>query len=296
MSKYFALVVFILPRPIISVNLEKLLHDKISDAKCFAQCHEAANEEDRSQCFVICKIIQENPQTNLCGMSEVCLGGCKIACDDRNKFAMETKFLHVALEKCKLSWEVEGDNENVAFLVAGKDQGNMWNLIFNKLSTNEVYLTPQMGAKYVKIQVFVINGKKVTDKISLDFSQNRCFEEVPKSREISILTKEEEAISLIAIIVLSTVGTCSLLFIAAIIYFKTRSTVIWKPRPAYEVEVELTYAIIDATTNVEARASFLTQENFIRPNIYETFEMSSSSNDYEEIQVEELEYIDPFVC
>jgi hypothetical protein len=99
MSKYFALVVFILPRPIISVNLEKLLHDKISDAKCFAQCREAANEEDRSQCLVICKILQENPQTNLCGMSEVCLGGCKIACDDRNKFAMGPKFLNVVVEE-----------------------------------------------------------------------------------------------------------------------------------------------------------------------------------------------------
>ena len=128
-------------------------------------------------------------------MSEVCLGGCKIACDDRNKFAMETKFLNVVLDECKVSWEVEGDGKNIAFLIAGKDQGNMWNLIFNKISVNEVYLTPQMGAKFVKIQVFVINGKKFDDKISLDLSQNICFEEVPKPREISILTKEEEAIS-----------------------------------------------------------------------------------------------------
>ena len=301
MSKYFAIFVFvsILPQSILSVNLEKLLHDKISDAKCFAQCQEAANEDDRSQCFVICKILQENPQTNLCGMSEVCLGGCKIACDDRNKFAMETKFLNVVLEECQLSWEVEGDSKNVAFLVAGKDQGNMWNLIFNKLSINEVYLTPQMGAKFVKIQVFVINGKKFDDKISLDLSQNICFEEVPNPREISILTKEEEAISLTAIIFLSTVGTCSLLFIAAIIYFRTRSTAFREPKPAYKVEVELSYAITDVTfpaSDVESHASFLTQENFIRPNICETFDRSSSSNDYEEIQVEELEYIDPFVC
>ena len=128
-------------------------------------------------------------------MTEVCLGGCKIACGDQNrpnKFAQETKFLNVVLDECKLSWEVEGDNKNVAFLLAGEDQGNMWNLVYNKLTANEVQLTPQMAVKFVNIQVFAISEMKVTDKISMNLSKNRCFEKVPEPREMLIQTKEEE--------------------------------------------------------------------------------------------------------
>ena len=47
------------PQTFLSLNLKNLIADKISDAKCFAQCQEAATEEDRGQCFIIFKIIPE---------------------------------------------------------------------------------------------------------------------------------------------------------------------------------------------------------------------------------------------
>ena len=300
MSKYFFVlpIVLLLPQIVLSVNLEKLLNDKISDAKCFAQCQAAANEEDREQCFVICKIIQETPETDLCELSEICLGGCRIACGEQNRPNMETRFLNVVLDKCKLSWEVEGDRKKVAFLVAGEDQGNMWNLVFNKLTSNKVHLTPQMAAKFVKIQIFAINEMEVSDKISISLVKNNCFEKVPEPREISIEGKEEEAISVATIILLATIGTCSVLFIAAVIYFRTRSVTVWEP--AAQVTEELSYAIADltfSTPNSDIRDNFLTQEHFLAPQGGLALNMSdSSSSDYEEVCVGELEYIEPFIC
>ena len=285
------------PQTILSLNLEKLLADKISDAKCFAKCQEAATEEDRGQCFIICKIIQENPETDVCSLAEVCLGGCKVACGERDEDEMKTKFMSVALDGCKLSWAVEGDRTDVAFLVAGEDQGNMWNLVHNKLTSSEVYLTAQMAAKFVNIQIFVINGLQVTDTISLDISQNMCFENVPQPKEISIQTEEEEAISLTAIIVLSTVGSCLLLFIGIVIYFRTRSSTIWEP--SYYYDIELSYAVEEisfSSTNAEAGDSFLTLENLVRPELDVSSDNIEPSDDYEDVQVDDLQYIDPFIC
>ena len=297
-------IISLLPLLIFSLNLEKLFRGQISDAKCFSLCQAGRNEEDRSQCFVICKIIQENPSTDLCALSEVCLGGCQIACGDQqrnNNLRGATQFLNILLDKCKLSWEVQEGNTKVVILVAGKDQGNMWNLVHNNLAAEKVQLTPQLAAKFKEIQIFAINEKKVADKISLSLSEHQCLENVPEPREVSILPEEEPAnISLSAIIVLSTVGTCSLLFIVSVAFFKSRPPTVFDPSQSYTEE--LSYATVGvsfSSSDVEACERLvttnLTQENILQPIIVQPNISSDSSNVYEEIQIGELEYIEPFV-
>ena len=275
---------------VLTLQLEKLFKEKISDAKCFAKCQEAPTQEDRSQCFVICKILQENPGTDLCSLNEVCLGGCQLACDKTQGIIQEIprRFEKVVLDDCELSWNLDG-NGHVVFLIAGKDQGNMWNLMFNKLSSSKVNLNPQMASKFTKVQIFAINRKHVMDKIELSLLGNTCHESVPQPKEFSIPTEGEGSINLAGIIILSSVAVFSVVFITAILYFriwwvhKTKSALESAP---YTAPSTNSYTYSPPVRNLEATSVFINQD------------YSNSSNEYEEIEInntEELEYIDPFI-
>ena len=61
-----------------------LLKSQIENAKCFAKCLKAENSEDSTLCFQICKLAQENPETDICKFPKFCTGGCKIACEEQN--------------------------------------------------------------------------------------------------------------------------------------------------------------------------------------------------------------------
>ena len=170
----------------LAVNLEKLFQAKISDARCFSQCQRAETAEDQDQCFVICKTLEEQLEEDLCSLTAVCTGGCKVACDAALRKTLtaepQPQLQRVSLEQCELSWELDVTSQDVVFMVAGRDQGGMWNLVENHLTSQQVLLTPRQAAKFVQVEVFAVSAGQV-GAISLDITNNHCYHAVPEFRE-----------------------------------------------------------------------------------------------------------------
>ena len=186
---FLLLVLSLTVSPSLGLDLENLFRDKISDARCFSQCQRAQTAEDQDQCFVICKTLEDQLQEDLCSLTAVCTGGCKVACDAALRKTLpgeesqsQPQFQEVSLHQCKLAWQLEDDTEDVAFMVAGRDQGGMWNLMVNHLTSQQVVLSPRQAAKFVEVEVFAISPGQVA-AISLDINNNHCYHTVPLSRE-----------------------------------------------------------------------------------------------------------------
>jgi hypothetical protein len=72
-------------------------------------------------------------------------------------------------QSCQLVWQVEmKETENVVFVVAGRDQGGMWNLMFKKISERSVELTELMTAKFVEVTVLAVYKEGVVDKATVE--------------------------------------------------------------------------------------------------------------------------------
>ena len=156
----------------LALDLEKLFRDKISDARCFSQCQRAETVEDQDQCFVICKTLEDRLEEDLCSLTAVCTGGCKVACDAALMKTLpaeesQPQFLEVSLHQCELSWQLEDASEEVVFMVAGRDQGGMWNMMVNHLTSQQVVLSPRQAAKFVEVEVFAISAGQLVIPTSL---------------------------------------------------------------------------------------------------------------------------------
>jgi hypothetical protein len=66
-------------------DLEVLLKTQIEDAKCLAKCLNVPQSEDKTLCFQICQLTQENPKPDICRYPKFCTGGCKVACEMMQK-------------------------------------------------------------------------------------------------------------------------------------------------------------------------------------------------------------------
>ena len=209
---------------------------------------------------------------------------CRIACSAAEHSSVQIS--GVTLDQCTLSWRVEDDRTNVVFLVAGQDQGSMWNLIENNLTTPQLNLTPQLASKLVNIRIFAISGHEVMDKISLKINQNNCFENVPLPKEVSTTAENEKAISLTAIILLSSGGILLLLVLPVALYFRAKVREIWDPKTEYSSEYSDSIADVNYSTIHHVEAS-----------VDRAVLAEESSDEYEDVKDDDaLEYIDPFIC
>ena len=238
----------------LALDLEKLFRDKISDARCFSQCQRAETVEDQDQCFVICKTLEDRLEEDLCSLTAVCTGGCKVACDAALRKTLpgeesQSQFLEVSLHQCELSWQLEDASEDVVFMVAGRDQGGMWNLMRNHLTSQHTVLTPRQAAKFVEVEVFAISAVQVA-AISLDITNNHCYNTVPLSREwreredtlIEDQTIQDNT-SIVATTVLSILAVFAFMISVGLVIVRWRNS-----RPAggeeyYDDMPELPYAV-----------------------------------------------------
>ena len=128
-----------------SQSVETLIHSTISSAQCQARCFSLSTTSDKEDCLTICPIVQANPNTSICRFPTLCTGGCKTACQmlDKVDSVMNTiRMTSLVQQSCQLVWQVEmKETENVVFVVAGRDQSGMWNLMFKKISEETVELT-----------------------------------------------------------------------------------------------------------------------------------------------------------
>ena len=65
-------------QPMASQVLPNLFSSQISDAQSLAKCLSIPNLPEQTQCYDVCKIVQQNPMTDLCRYPHLCSGGCKV--------------------------------------------------------------------------------------------------------------------------------------------------------------------------------------------------------------------------
>ena len=236
----------------LAVNLEKLFQAKISDARCFSQCQRAETAEDQDQCFVICKALEDQLEEDLCSLSAVCTGGCQVACEAalrKTQPVVEPRpqFQEVSLAQCELAWQLDLASPEVVFMVAGRDQGGMWNLVLNHLTTQRVLLTPRQAAKFVELEVFAISAGQVA-AISLDITNNHCYHAVPEFREWreDSLSQEQtiqDSTSVIATTLLSVLAVFAFVISVGLVIVRWRNSGAAGGENYYDDIPELPYAI-----------------------------------------------------
>ena len=238
----------------LALDLEKLFRDKISDARCFSQCQQAETVEDQDQCFVICKTLEDRLEEDLCSLTAVCTGGCKVACDAALRKTLpgeesQPRFQEVSLHQCDLSWGLEDASEDVVFMVAGRDQGGMWNLMRNHLTSKHTVLTPRQAAKFMEVEVFAISAGQVVT-ISLDITNNHCYHTVPLSREWrerkDTLSQDQtikDNTSLVATTVLSILAVFAFMISVGLVIVRWRNSRTASSEEYYDDIPELPYAV-----------------------------------------------------
>ena len=289
--------------------VEILFKSKINDAKCFARCQSVETEQERTQCLSLCNILINNPEDeDICSLSSVCTGGCRVACDaaedgdDLEKISLGGG----SIEKCKLSWNLEKTGGDVVFLIAGRDQAGMWNLISNTVTETSMELSYTLAAKMVEIQIFAVGAHEVHDIISVEVAGNQCQEDVPQPQEWReeeeeeeinldgldvlevIIEKDMETIikentSIAATVVLVLLSVFAVFFTVAIIIVRLRGQ---KTKEAqvgqiYEAVPELPYSPPVRTLHTSASPKVLT-ETLLQPRVISTI---NESDEYEDIQV-----------
>ena len=144
-------LMFLIP-PIQSQSLETLLKSALFSAKCHAQCLSSSTPEDQLDCLSICSLVQSNTSTSACIYPTICTGDCQTACQEPVKTVsvhQDRKLSSLVQQSCQLVWKMkQKEKENFAFVVAGKDLGGMWSLIFNRITEKRVELTELMTAKF----------------------------------------------------------------------------------------------------------------------------------------------------
>ena len=154
---------------VLATEPEVLLKSQIENAKCSAKCLNGVNSEERSLCFEICKLVQENPATDICKLDKFCTGACKTACGTQKENTSPPAFYSYFSSKCEVSWTMEHEmSQNVVFVVAGLDLGGMWHLVFDDLMVNSLSMSSRKVTKYTMLEVIAVGEAKDVDKIQLN--------------------------------------------------------------------------------------------------------------------------------
>ena len=134
-------------------------------------------------------ILFSNPTTSICKFPSLCVGGCQAACKT-DSLDQTLKLSGLVQQSCKLSWQLEQETtDNVVFVLAGKDLGGMWNLMFDKLTERTVDLTEHMTAKFVDVVVLAVGPHGVTDKAAVSIEHTDCGE---KNEDETTIEAESE--------------------------------------------------------------------------------------------------------
>jgi hypothetical protein len=153
---------------VLAAEPQVLLKSQIENAKSFAKCLNAGNSEERTLCFQICKLVEENPETDICKFPKFCTGGCKIACEEHNGNIPVPKFESFSASKCEVSWSMDSETkQNVVFVVAGLDLGGMWHLVFDDLLMNRLTLSSHSMTKYNMLEVIAVGEGGEVDKVDI---------------------------------------------------------------------------------------------------------------------------------
>ena len=211
--------------------VEILFKTNIAAARCEAQCLEAESPGERARCVSLCRVLEADPEADLCSLSSVCTGGCLVACEAaRTASKVGVKITEARMETCDLSWNLDSDTEeDVVFVVAGRDRAGMWSLITDSLALTSLELSTGLADRMAEVVVFAVTGAGLEDSVRLDVSSNRCLETIPRPREWRGEQQEDReariqhSTSIVAAVVLALLGVCVLLFSVASVLVRLRA-------------------------------------------------------------------------
>ena len=211
--------------------VEILFKTNIAGARCEAQCLEAESPGERARCVSLCSVLEADPEADLCSMASVCTGGCLVACEAAGTASkVGVKITEVRMETCDLSWDLESDTEeDVVFVVAGRDRAGMWSLITDSLALTSLELSTGLADRMAEVVVFAVTGAGLEDSVRLDVSSNRCLETIPRPREWRGEQQQDReariqhSTSIVAAVVLALLGVCVLLFSVASVLVRLRA-------------------------------------------------------------------------
>ena len=168
MSTAIFLLLILFSNTGLAVEIEHLLATQISEAKCAAQCGSVVNDDHRSQCLEICLVVQDDESSYICTFKKLCRGGCRVACDGGEEdVKQERRLLNVVQKSCRISWELN-NCDGTRFLVVGRDQGDMWNLVANKIKEKSIDLNQDDLGRYKHVRIFAITRTKIVDQATIN--------------------------------------------------------------------------------------------------------------------------------
>ena len=134
-------------------------------------------------------------------------------------------------------------------MVAGRDQGGMWNLMKNHITSQHTVLTARQATKFVELQLFAISAGQVA-AVSLDITNNHCHHTVPVSREWrenQDTLSEEQTIqdntSIVATTVLAVLSVFAFMISVGLVMLRWRNSKPVHVEDHYEDIPELPYSI-----------------------------------------------------
>ena len=172
-------------------DLEAVLADKVSSARCHAHCSAqlaCPGSPECGRCVRVCDLLREGPAwTNLCEAPGLCREGCQVACgaaasedgdDDGDHDNVrsarhhdpEEEDLGLRLEQCSLQWAGEGGS---VYLVASEDRSGMFYHL-GTVTHRWINLTPDILDKAERLIVLVIGEEGVTQRSQIEVTQNIC--------------------------------------------------------------------------------------------------------------------------
>ena len=272
--------------------VEILFKNNIKEAQCQARCLDVEAVQERALCVNICSTLEEDD--DLCSLP-LCTGGCLVACEAaRTVSNVGVKITEARMETCDLSWDLASDTEeDLVFVVAGRDKAGMWSLITDSLALTSLELSTGLADRMVEVVVFAVTGAGLEDSVRLEVSSTRCLETIPRPREWrgdqgaeDREARIQQSTSIVAAVVLALLGVCVLLFTVASVLVRLRprsGTEDAEVRGQEEVP-ELPYSPPVKRALVMENQSEARSENLLQPREVSVI-MEEESDQYEEVYV-----------
>ena len=170
-------------------ELEAVLADKVTSARCHAHCSaqlSCPGSPQCARCVRVCDLLREGPAwANLCEAPGLCREGCQVACgasedrDDDDEDIVrsarhhdpEEEDLDLRLEQCSLLWSAENEKGGRMYLVASEDRSGMFYHL-GTVAHTWINLTPDILDKAKRLIVLVIGEEGVTQRSQIEVTHN----------------------------------------------------------------------------------------------------------------------------
>ena len=224
--RMYPFLVILLISCVLAVELEVLLDQQINEAKCAAQCQSVHENDQEIQCREICLVVKGNKQSDLCRFPKLCQKGCKVACQ-KERVQPGSRIVRYLQKSCQLFWRLDHASNGIVFILAGKDQGDMWNVMANKLTQNTWNLNKHDLGRFTEVSIFAVSSTGVMDQTDLKLQPNhQCPSEVkeilPNPETVTATQEERQARTLyITLSVFLTI--LSIIFLMLVVFLNRKN-------------------------------------------------------------------------